>query len=142
MLLVTINSHIQLFFFSFCYHFNTEAVRRPCAALAYLCKSESPEFHLLSPRQGDRTAVKVDCLTADVSLVNKNCEQEEEVVVPCALTASPPPVSLTHNGAGIIWMDPMLHSTGVLDTAFLEGMSNLRLLSKAGVAQSARFSSY
>lgn len=81
-------------------------MRRPCAALAHLCKSESTEFHLLSPRQGDSTAVKVDRLTADVSLINKNCEQEEEVVMPLALTASPvaPQVSLNHNGAGIIWM--------------------------------------
>lgn len=44
--------------------------------------SQSPEFHLLSPRQGDSPAVKVDRVTADVSLINKNCEQEDEVVTP------------------------------------------------------------
>lgn len=73
--LVTISTHIRLFFFRFRYHFNTEAVRRSCAALAYLCKSESPEFHLLSPRQGDGAAVKVDRVTAGVSLINS--EQED-----------------------------------------------------------------
>lgn len=74
--------------------------------LANLCKSESPAFHLLSPRQGDRTAAKVHRVTADVSLLTDNCEQEEGVVTPLVLTASPvgPQVSLNHNGAGVIWM--------------------------------------